>query len=205
MFPNKIETLIPDGMRRASTEDADIIGKIIASAFADDPVNKWIFKTEIGMIPTFTAYAKHIFTPAGLCHLIREEAATMWSDSKLSKDLPLTAMPGLALSMIKRSGFGTIQRALIYDEMMKALRPKENHIYLFTVGVHPSAQGKGFGKKILRPVLRTCDTAELPCYLESSNPDNHGFYASLGFETLTIQSPKEGLPPVETMWRKPRT
>ncbi|MEP2103579.1 MAG: hypothetical protein ABJP02_15725 [Parasphingorhabdus sp.] len=53
-------------------------------------------------------------------------------------------------------------------------------------------------------VLNTCDAKDIPCYLENSNPENHGFYAHHGFERREIFACGEGGPSLEAMWREPR-
>ena len=42
-----------------NTARADSVGEVIGHAFADDPVNRWVFGTG-AMIPTFTALARHV-------------------------------------------------------------------------------------------------------------------------------------------------
>ena len=68
-----------------------------------------------------------------------------------------------------------------------------------------NARGKGVGKGLLRPVLAACDIAKMPVYLENSNPDNTGFYASHGFERMGLFNVgDENSPLMEPMWREPK-
>ncbi len=70
--------------------------------------------------------------------------------------------------------------------------PREPHWYLQAVGVHPRAQRQGWGSRALEAGLERADTHRLPCYLETSDPDNEPFYRRLGF---TVVAPRlEHLP-----------
>ena len=62
--------------------------------------------------------------------------------------------------------------------------PGERHWYLETLGVHPRAQRRGWGQRLLGPGLRRADADELPCYLETSDPANVDYYDCLGFEVV---------------------
>ena len=48
--------------------------------------------------------------------------------------------------------------------------PDFPHAYLFSIGVRPSAQGKGLGRKLIKPVLDACDRAEIRAYLDGEHP-----------------------------------
>jgi GNAT superfamily N-acetyltransferase len=53
--------------------------------------------------------------------------------------------------------------------------------YLSIVGVTPSAQGRGIGKRLIEPTLADADDAAVDCYLETFDRRNPGFYQRLGF------------------------
>lgn len=44
-------------------------------------------------------------------------------------------------------------------------------------------QSQGYGRKLLAPRLDQADNANMPRYLDTSNPKNIPFYQSLGFQT----------------------
>ena len=56
---------------------------------------------------------------------------------------------------------------------------------------------------MLEPVLRRCDAAGLPAYLEASSPRNARLYRRLGFVTDRILEVADA-PPLELMTRHPR-
>ncbi|MEE9433803.1 MAG: GNAT family N-acetyltransferase [Sphingorhabdus sp.] len=195
---------LPSDIRTADAGDAELLGAITADAFANDPVNQWIFGNEAGMRATFTMLARHVYGPRGYCNLAGEAAAAMWLPPGGNKDAGLWTMLGFAARVALASGSGAVSRALTVDKAMTAQKPEAPHVYLFTVGVRQDAQGKGLGKRLLAPVLTACDAKGLPAYLENSNPDNHGFYRSQGFEMTGLISPGKGAPELQAMWRDPQ-
>src|SRR5690606_12687996 len=100
---------------------------------------------------------------------------------------------------------GAAMRGRTAAETMEREHPKTPHLYLFTVGTRKAARGKGLGKTLMAPVLEAADRKGLPCYLENSNPANTGFYRSRGFERMKLFEPGPGGPPLEAMWREPRS
>jgi ribosomal protein S18 acetylase RimI-like enzyme len=56
------------------------------------------------------------------------------------------------------------------------------HWYLSIIGVNPSAQGKGLGVELMKPILAKAEEQGVPCYLETSNQKSISFYQKQGFE-----------------------
>ncbi len=204
LAPDWLTPHLTDDMTLADWRDADLLGDITADAFQNDPINLWAFRKIDGMRATFTAMAKHVYGKRGFCHQIDGQAATMWAMSDASLDLPSRMMPVLSYHIIRHGGLGALKRGLDIEKAMERKHPKKPHLYLFTIGVRHGAQGKGLGRRILSPVLKACDTKGVPVYLESSNPDNHGFYSALGFKQMELFHPVPGCPLMEPMWRDPK-
>jgi len=77
--------------------------------------------------------------------------------------------------------------------------------YLSIVAVDPTAQGQGFGPKLLEPTLVEADRVSAPCYLETFSPRNLSFYERLGFSTKArFTEPTTGAD-YAVMVRHPRT
>jgi ribosomal protein S18 acetylase RimI-like enzyme len=49
------------------------------------------------------------------------------------------------------------------------------------LGVDPTCQGQGIGGALLHAGLERADVSNLPCYLETMNPDNVPLYQKFGF------------------------
>jgi hypothetical protein len=57
--------------------------------------------------------------------------------------------------------------------------------YLFDmIGVRPLSQRQGCGRKMIEAKLVDCDTRKLPCYLETSELRNIGYYEKFGFSLI---------------------
>ena len=70
--------------------------------------------------------------------------------------------------------------------------------------MEPSQQGTGVGAALLRPALARADAEGVPCYLETQNGRNVGFYGKQGFRVVSDgEEPGHGLR-VWTMLRAPR-
>lgn len=199
-----MEIRLPPGLRQAVPDDAELLAEITADAFRDDPFNKWLFGGQEPMRRTFRTLARRVYLPRGVCHLADDVGAAMWLLPEASKDLPVLSIPRLLIELVATTDLDALRRIVKADREMGLRKPKPRHLYLFTVGVRDSARGTGLGRRLLAPSLDAADRAGLPTYLESSNPANHGFYASMGFETLEVFEPVENSPPVETMWREPQ-
>ncbi|MCE7741607.1 MAG: GNAT family N-acetyltransferase [Candidatus Heimdallarchaeota archaeon] len=67
----------------------------------------------------------------------------------------------------------------IHKEMMK-----EPHWYLANIGVDPDHQGKGYGSKLIKPMLERIEKERYSVFLETNLEGNVGLYEHLGFELI---------------------
>lgn len=97
-----------------------------------------------------------------------------------------------------------------YRRIIDFMRPRataavvESAWYLSIVGVTPSAQGQGIGRRLIETTLAEADDAGVDCYLETFDQRNPAFYQRLGFSaagshaepvtgatyTIMLRSPK---------------
>jgi ribosomal protein S18 acetylase RimI-like enzyme len=54
--------------------------------------------------------------------------------------------------------------------------------YLQALGVHPRAQRRGVGQRLMTRALELADAEGLPCHLHTSDPANVDFYRRFGFQ-----------------------
>lgn len=187
----------------AGPEQARHVGAITADAFRNDPFNAWLFGNFDAISLTFTGLARKIYTRRGFCYRLGDQGAAMWMLPGGDATLPLSALPTMLRVVMKSSG-GAFRRIRHTTAAMEAHHPTFDHAYLFSIGVRPSAQGKGIGRKLFAPMLAACDRLGVPAYLENSNPANRGFYSAHGFERMEMIHPLPGSPPLEAMVRQPR-
>lgn len=189
-------------IRRAARKDAATVGRIIGQAFADDPVSLWVMRKPSLITRFMTRLAKGIYVPHGMAeYLTDERGATMWLPPGQKNDLSPGQTAMLALDSVLYGEPGAIGRGLDFSKHMAAVKPKEPHFYLFTIGVVPGAQGKGLGGALLRAGLEQVDRASMPAYLESSKEQNIPLYQRHGFEILDVPPLPDGCPPIYPMWR----
>lgn len=76
-------------------------------------------------------------------------------------------------------GIATFNRA---GRALMAAHPPEPAWFLQAMGVQPRGQRRGIGAALITPALALADAAGLPCYLQTSDPANVGYYQRFGFE-----------------------
>ena len=200
---------LPQGLEVAKRGDWKQLADVTAQSFAEDPVNRWVFGETRAIQSCFRVLAREIYTKRGICHFARGAdgavvGATMWVCSDEVTKLSKLGEMSLALGVARHGSKGALERAQRAGEIMTAHHPKPLHMYLFTIGVLPSARGTGLGRRLVTPMLEACDRSGMACYLENSNPDNFSFYAAHGFEHMKYFAAGEGGPPLQAMWREAR-
>ena len=200
-----MEIALPQTQRRATAQDWRQLGDINGEAFADDPVNLWIFRKPQAIRSMFTVLAREIYVRHGHCYLAGDEGATMWLPPGAQAQPTNIGLMHFVLGQLASGTPGAIQRGMALSDLMAEWHPKEPHMYLFSIGTRKAARGKGLGKALFAPVLAACDRDNVPAYLENSNPMNSGFYGAHGFERLGLFEVGPGGPVMEPMWRAPQT
>lgn len=195
---------LPENQRRATIKDWQAVAEIIAEAFKDDPVNRYLFGTETGIRSAMRVLARRIYVPAGESFLIEGCGATMWLPPEAKPKFGFLAQLAFAMGQMRHGKKGAMKRAMHMGALMDQHHPKDPHMYLFTIGTTAAARGKGTGKALMRPMLEACDREGLPVYLENSNPANHGFYTAHGFEKITDFEIGPDGPLMAPMWRAAR-
>ena len=80
--------------------------------------------------------------------------------------------------------------AVTYQRIINFMRPRalaavdESSWYLSIVGVMPSVQGQGIGRRLIESTLVEADDAGVDCYLETFDSRNPLFYQRLGFSAV---------------------
>jgi GNAT superfamily N-acetyltransferase len=203
-------TISPDDpvghVRKASGDDTRRLARVLARAFADDPVSAWFLPDDSDRLERLERMYQLIFLPDALghdeCYTTGDRAgAALWTppgQGKLSLMENLRLMPTIA----RIWGRGT-PRALRGLSHMESNYPEKPHYHLVFLGVEPEEQGQGIGSRLMRPTLRRFDREGMPAYLEASTPRNRALYLRHGFEVLDeMRLPGDG-PPLWRMWREP--
>ena len=200
----------PD-IRPATPADTAALSRVLGRAFFDDPVMCWLLPDararRLKLHKLFAALTRHHHLARGGVEVAAPGtagigAAALWDPPgqwQHTTGEELRAAPGMLLT------FGTaVRRGMRITDLMKRHHPEEPHWYLAVIGSDPQVRGTGLGQALMQSRLDRCDAEYAPAYLESSNPDNIGYYRRFGFEvTGEIALPDAG-PIMYPMWREPR-
>lgn len=198
-------------VRRADRADVPGLAAVLGSAFRDDPVFTWLqpnLATRVATLPVFFgAMARHHFLAGGGVEIALSDtgvvgAAALWDPPggwQQSVAEQIAVLPAVIRTFRSRLG---VAKAL--SEQLKSIHPEEPHWYLGMIGSDTAVRGAGYGGALLRSRLDRCDAEGAPAYLESSNPDNVGYYMRFGFEVTSEIAVAGGGPTIWPMWRQPR-
>ena len=92
--------------------------------------------------------------------------------------------PSLVWLLLRRYGPRTLVRGVWYELYSATFPPKQRHYYVYAIGVKPAFQGRGWGARLMQPILGLADAEGVPVYLESANERNLTFYQRLGFRII---------------------
>ena len=196
-------------VRPAAPGDVDALVEVLARAFDDDPVPRWLFRGEHrrrkGLRRFFAIQLRHTYLDDGEVWTTEDRAgASLWAP-------PDKARPGWrdmarllpVVPCLAGLGRDSAEAARLLSAV-DAARPRERHWYLATLGTDPDRQRTGVGSALVGAVLERVDAEGLPAYLESSKESNLAFYGRHGFEvTGEIHTPRGG-PTLWLMWRAAR-
>lgn len=196
--------------RAAGKADIRELSATLSRAFYDDPVMTWILPDDrrrpAQLRRMFAAMTRHHHLGYGGVEVALDGsgvgAAALWDPPNHWQE---TRGAELAMTPAFLRVFGlrtSIAREVL--EAMKRVHPEEPHWYLAVIGSNPTVRGKGFGQVLMRSRLDRCDAEHAPAYLESTKPENIGYYQRFGFTVTDEIAPPHGGPPLWGMWRAPR-
>jgi GNAT superfamily N-acetyltransferase len=190
------------GVSPARESDRDAVISTLVSAFADDPVERWLYpewERYLAHFPEFVAaFGGEAFNQQTVWTLREVSAVAVW--------LPPHSEPdGDAIVAVLSESVSTAQHEDMFSvlEQMDDAHPTFPHWYLPWLGVQHDLQGTGLGGRLLRHCLTLVDADQLPAYLETPNPRTVPFYKRHGFEVTGVA--RAGTcPPVTLMLRAAR-
>jgi ribosomal protein S18 acetylase RimI-like enzyme len=189
------------GVAGVGPRDSARVLNTITLAFAADPPSRWLYPDDGDYLGHFPAFIKALGGAAlygGTAFATEGFSGTaLWLAPDLSPDEEALMRVVETIAPDRRADMGAV------IEQMERYHPSEPHWYLPFIAVRPSHQGRGLGGTLLRRGLCEADAAELPAYLESTNPRNQPLYERHGFEA--IGEIRVGTcPPIVPMLRKAR-
>ncbi|MCL2584538.1 MAG: GNAT family N-acetyltransferase [Streptosporangiales bacterium] len=207
------ETASPRGefqaVRPARRDEAALLGQVLASAFAEDPVFSWLIPPEARgrearLRTFFTSMSRSYLRRGKPCYLAGDAAAAALWSAPGSWTLPVGEI--LREALPSGAAFrGLLIRALRTQTQVERLHAERSapHWYLGYLGTRHDRQGEGLGGQMLREVLAGADASGLPAYLESSNERNLTLYERHGFRVVGDHRALGHGPSIWRMWREP--
>jgi GNAT superfamily N-acetyltransferase len=195
-------------VRRAEPTDAPALAAVLATAFMDDPVSRWIFPDDAErerVHPDFFRVFVDLVLATGQAYTTEDgSGVTLWLDVDVDAAAEEEDREEFVELFHRVCGPAAAKRFLLLDELMTANHPHhESHHYLPFIGVVPQRQGRGVGRTLLGSRLPELDRAGRPAYLEASSPRNAALYARLGFQHLAAPIELPDGPSLYPMWRPP--
>ena len=174
----------------------------ITSAFAHDPVERWLYPDDIQYRQHFPEFAAALgggaFEQQTAWASSDGAAVALWlppgaetDDTSIVEILTKTVSPAQHEDM-----FGVL-------EQMASAHPPDRHWYLAWLAVDPSLQANGRGGHLLQQCLLAVDATHLPAYLETPSPRTVDFYRRHGFQ-VTGRTKAGTCPPLTFMLRTAR-
>jgi ribosomal protein S18 acetylase RimI-like enzyme len=184
-------------VRTATAADRRDVVRVMATAFDDDPVIRWLVPADRPLAPLFAAHARWAHAAPGCTDLALLDGepvgAAFWDPPgyRVPGWRQLASVPSYALALGRH-----LRRGGMVESMMHRGRPGGEFWYL--AGVGAVRRGEGIGTALLRHRL---DGLRGPAYLESSKQENIPLYERLGFELREPIRLPDG-PELWPMWRK---
>jgi ribosomal protein S18 acetylase RimI-like enzyme len=181
-------------------DQARVIATIV-SAFAEDPVERWLFPEPVQYLTHFPAFVAAFGGEA----FARRTVWTLGDFAAVAVWIP----PGVeaddeAIVAVLRQSVSPSQHEDMFAvlEQMVDAHPRYSHWYLPWLGVDPAQQGTGLGGQLLKRCLEIVDADRLPAFLETPNPRTISFYERHGFGVTNVAQ-AGACPPVTSMLRDP--
>jgi GNAT superfamily N-acetyltransferase len=184
-----------------TASDDEAATRLLARAFHTDPMMIYLAPEDSSRgrraQPFFAAtirYGRHY----GITEMTStRDAVTLWLKpgfTTISIGRMLRTGMVLAPRKLGFSGLVRLNTLASYSDKLHKQAISGDHWYLMTIGVEPDRQRMGAGGRLLSAGLQRADADGLPCYLETTNPENLPFYRRHGFEVVADgQAPKSEL------------
>lgn len=180
-------------MRAATPEDVPAVRTLLARAFADDPLMRWMFPAPrfadaAARAEALAAYlGPHVerYLTALRGGLVVERdgglsaaALWRWPDEDLASPGSLPTTAGLLTALVGPEHTATVAAGFAAE---RAVRPNGPHVYLHYLAVDAAHRGRGDARRLVDEGLRRAAADGLAALVETTNPTNVPFYEHLGF------------------------
>jgi GNAT superfamily N-acetyltransferase len=192
-------------VRPAHASEASYLAQLMALAFHEDPVSRWLIPDPDERIRRqpdfFRVFVDRAFARGEVHTTDSRDAVALWFavDPESGDEADETTERRV------RRALGPHHTAFtVLTRLMGAVHPAGlPHAYLPFVAVHPRLWGQGTGSRLLGYKLTALDATGTPSYLEASSIRSRHLYRRLGYRQLLQQIPLPNGPSMYPMWRAP--
>jgi GNAT superfamily N-acetyltransferase len=191
-------------MRRATARDIPRLSAALASAFFDDPAQRWLFPDDGKRLEQGTRLFEIL---SGM-----EMGQQAWVGGAMEGGavwFPPGAWPIGAAAAARRAPLllrllgRRAPFALMGLARVESKHPGEPHWYLANIGTRPESRRRGIASALMGKVLDQADAVGSPVYLDAATADNASFFERRGFDTIGEMSLLRG-PRLYLMLRQPQ-
>ena len=194
-------------------EEIPAAAAVMARAFAESPRFRFLVPSAAQRPKKLRwhsgAAIRACLLSGGVVHVVRGEAGgavqglAIWDHPEQRGHSALTLIRSGLWAAPVRLGILAYRRRSSLGRLLSSLDAPQPCWYLNTIGVEPSQQGKGLGTALLDFMLERGDEDALPSFLDTSLPDNLGYYERFGFRVTAESKLPNGIP-LWGMIRQPR-
>jgi GNAT superfamily N-acetyltransferase len=196
----------PDHAVFRTTEhaDIDVLSAVIADAFHDLAVSRWLITDPADRRARFPGYFR-LYVQNAMEHGIvytttGRDAVALWSESTGSATPPDTYRSQLAAITGP-----WLDRFQVFDHQLDVHHPAGPlHHHLAILAVRPDRQRHGIGAALLDAHHTQLDAAQIPGYLEASDQHTRRIYLTHGYTDTGTPIQLPGGPVMHPMDRTPR-
>jgi GNAT superfamily N-acetyltransferase len=188
----------------ADDSSLDVLSRVIADAFFDLAVSRWLIPDPAARREIFPGYFRLYVEHALADGLVRttpaRNAVALWLPSG---EEPASPPDGYdeRLAAVTSSWAGRFQ---VFDQMLAARHPAGYaHHHLAILAVRPDRKGYGLGSALLRAHHEALDRDHIPAYLEASDLRSRRLYLAHGYTDHGAPIQLPGGPLMYPMWRRP--
>ena len=188
--------------------------RVLANAFADAPRFDYLLQGDARRHAKLTWYWGAVIRACihsgwtvqviGGVDRSTVRAVAIWEPPHQVKHSFFTLVRSGLMAAPLRLGLPAYRRRRALGRLLAELDPPQPCWYLDTIGVEPSDQRTGLGTAMISTMLLKIDEQPLPSFLDTSAPENLGYYERFGFRVTAESRLPNGLP-LWGMTRPPRS
>jgi GNAT superfamily N-acetyltransferase len=192
-------------IRPATVDDEPALVELLSTAFARDPVARWI----TGPHDADGRRRRALFRMCLQLHDLRagevlttadRTGVVLWNLSECNA-IGLLARATQVRNFLGFAAPGRIPQLLRFFAALESRRPAQPHVYAQFIGTLPSQRRVGLGGLLLRCVADVADRLGRPLYAEASRPLNVEIWGRCGLAERGALDLAPGAPRMWQLWR----